>query len=202
MKKLLIFVIILLISNSVYADSYFYGGIRKQSDYRFTTQQDRNSRIKYCKNILDKSGIFEESRRKYKKNFKDFKEDKNYRDNIKFLKFGTPLSAKNYIVKGNYYLMADKILANYSVIYSNNPKSEYIYDLFGNLYEVKILTGEESVRPYYKAVYSNNGYLQKVNFFAVDGYEYIFYADGKLQGVVVNDKLYNSVGRPVKVWLL
>ena len=86
--------------------------------------------------------------------------------------------------------------------YENYNKNEYIYDLFGNLYEVKILTGDENIRPYFKATYSNTGYLQKVNFFAEDGFEYIFYADGKLQGVVVNDKLYNSIGRPVKVWLL
>lgn len=202
MKKLFIIAIILLISNSVHANSYFYGGIRQQNDYRFTTQQDRNSRIKYCKNFLEKSGIFQESHRQYKKNFENYKEDKNYRDNIKFLKFETPLPTKGYIVKGNYYLMADKILANYSIIFDSDKKSEYIYDLFGNLYEVKILTGEESVRPYYKAIYSNNGYLQRVSFLATDGFEYIFYADGKLQGVVVNDKLYNRVGRPVKVWLL
>lgn len=202
MKKLFIILILLTIPNFSFADSYLYGGIRKQHDYRFTTQQDRNSRIKACKSFLDNTGIFEYSHRKFKKNFEDFKEDKNYRDNIKFLKFDTPLPKKDYIVKGNYYLTADKILANYSVIYDSDKKSEYIYDLFGNLYEVKILAGEEGVLPYYKAVYTNNGYLQKVSFFATDGFEYIFYADGKLQGVVVNNKLYNRIGRPVQVWLL
>lgn len=202
MKKLFIILILLTLPNFTLADSYLYGGIRKQHDYRFTTQQDRNSRIKNCKNFLENTGIFEESHRKYKKDFENFKEDKNYRDNIKFLKFDTPPPQKDYLVKGNYYLTADKILANYSVIYDNNKKNEYIYDLFGNLYEVKILTGEQGVLPYYKATYTNTGHLQKVSFFATDGFEYIFYADGRLQGVVVNNKLYNRVGRPVQVWLL
>ena len=202
MKKLFIILILLARPNVAIADSYIYGGIRKQHDYRFTTQQDRNSRIKACKNFLENTGIFEDSHRKHKKDFENFKEDKNYRDNIKFLKFDIPLPKKGYLIKGNYYLMADKVIANYSVIYENDSKNEYIYDLFGNLYEVKILTGDENIRPYFKATYSNTGYLQKVNFFAEDGFEYIFYADGKLQGVVVNDKLYNSIGRPVKVWLL
>jgi len=202
MKKFLIVLILILLPNYAYSDSLLYGGIRRQKDYRFTTQQDRNERIKNCKKILEESGIFEDSHRKLKNNFENFKEDKNHRENIKFLKFDTPLSGNDYTVKGNYYLMADKVLANYSIIYENNKKSEYIYDMFGNLYQVIILNGEEGVLPYYKAVYSNNGYLQKVRFFALDGFEYIFLANGKLQGVVVNDKLYNQVGRPVKVWLL
>ena len=62
--------------------------------------------------------------------------------------------------------------------------------------------GDENQRPYYKAIYSNNGYLQKISFYATDGFEYIFLADGDLQGVVVNGKLYNRVGRPTQIWLL
>ena len=98
--------------------------------------------------------------------------------------------------------MADKILANYSVIYNNEPNIEYIYDMFGNLYQVAILHDNTNTRPYYKAIYSHNGELQKVNYFATDGFEYIFLANGDLQGVVIDNKLYNRIGRPVKVWLL
>ena len=57
------------------------------------------------------------------------------------------MPTQDYIVKGNYYLMADKILANYSVTYNDNPTFEDIYDMFGNLFQVKILYGDENQRP-------------------------------------------------------
>ena len=177
-------------------------GVRVQKDYRFTTQQDRNKRIEVYHEYLEKTGIFDESHHKYKTDFKEFQKDENYQENLKHVKHGKELSKSGYRVKGNYYQMADKILANYSVIYDNDPYTEYVYNTFGKLYQVIILTGDDNVLPYYKAVYAFNGYLQKVHFFAVDGYEYIFLANGDLQGVVVDNKLYNQVVRPVKVWLL
>ena len=189
----------LLFSTAQATNAY---GVRVQKDYRFTTQQDRNKRIEVYQEYLKKTGIFDESHTKYKTDFKQYQQDENYKANLKHIKHGNPLPKSGYKVKGNYYLMADKILANYSVIYDSDPYTEYVYNPFGKLYQVVILTGDENVRPHYKAVYSFNGYLQKVHFFAVDGYEYIFLANGDLQGVVVDNKLYNQVGRPVKVWLL
>ena len=177
-------------------------GVRVQKDYRFTTQQDRNKRIEVYHEYLEKTGIFDESHYKYKSDFKKFQKDENYQENLKHIKHGKELSKTGYKVKGNYYQMADKILANYSVIYDNDPNTEYVYNTFGKLYQVIILFGDDNVLPYYKAVYAFNGYLQKVHFYAVDGYEYIFLANGDLQGVVVDNKLYNQVGRPFKVWLL
>lgn len=201
MKKFLI-ILFCIIFNFTFADRAEAYGVRVQKDYRFTTQQDRNRRIEAYQKYLENTGIFDESHTKYKTDFKEFKKDKNYKANLNHIKHDKALPESGYKVKGNYYQMADKILANYSVTYDNNPNTEYIYDTFGNLYQVVILTGEDYILPHYKAVYSFNGYLQKVRFFAIDGYEYIFLANGDLQGVVVDKKLYNRVGRPVKVWLI
>ena len=202
MKKFIPFLLCLTLLLCTNSNSFAYGGLRKQNDYRYTTQRDRNARVETYQKFLKSTGIFEEDHHKYKELFNDFKEDKNNRINLKHLKFDEPLPTQDYIVKGNYYLMADKILANYSVTYNDNPTFEYIYDMFGNLFQVKILYGDENQRPYHKAIYSNNGYLQKISFYATDGFEYIFLADGDLQGVVVNGKLYNRVGRPTQIWLL
>lgn len=201
MKKILVIFFCLILNLIFCCDVHAYG-VRVQKDFRYTTQQDRNQRIKTYKDYLEKTGIFYESHSRYKQEFKPFKKDNNYKKNRDSIKHKNELSGADYKLKGNYYQMADNILANYSVIYNNDPYTEYIYDMFGNLYQVVILTGEDYILPHYKAVYSFNGYLQKVRFFAVDGYEYIFLADGTLQGVVIENKLYNSVGRPLKVWLL
>lgn len=202
MRKLILILSILIVANPAYSDSFTYGGIRVQKDYRFTTQQDRNSRIRTIQSYLKSTKIFENKHQNFKKQFETYKKDNNYRTNIKHLKFNEELPNANYIVKGNYYLMADKVLANYSIIYNDEPDTEYIYDMFGNLYQVAILHEYTGNLPYYKATYSHNGELQKINYFASDGYEYIFLADGDLQGVIVDKKLYNRIGRPVKVWLL
>ncbi len=197
---LICFILNILLITSFCPQTFAYG-MRVEKDYRYTTQQDRNKRVETYQKYLKETGIFEESHNDYKSQFKPHRKDKNYRENVKNVKHEKPLTGANYKLKGNYYQMADKILANYSVIYDEDPKTEYIYDMFGNLNEVVILTGEDYILPHYKAVYSFNGYLQKVRFFAIDGYEYIFLADGDLQGVVIDKKLYNRVGRPVKVWL-
>lgn len=201
MKKILVILFCLLL-NLIFCCGVYAYGVRVQKDYRFTTQQDRNMRIEAYQKYLENTGIFDESHTIYKTDFKKFKKDKNYKANLNHIKHDKALPEGGYNVKGNYYHMADKILANYSVTYDNDPNTEYIYDTFGNLYQVIILTGEDYILPHYKAVYSFNGYLQKVRFFAIDGYEYIFLADGDFQGVVINDHLYNRVGRPVKVWLI
>lgn len=204
MKKILLFSLILISLNLACSDSFatIYSGTKIQKDFRYTTQRDRNARIKVYKEYLEQNKVFEVDHKVTKETFDKYKEDLNYRDNIKFLKFGTELQNKDYVVKGNYYPTADHILANYSVIYDEDPKSEYIYDLFGNLFQVVVLVGEDYIRPHYKITYSMNGYLQKVSFFAIDGYEYIFLASGNLQGVVIDGKLYNRIGRFVEIWLL
>lgn len=202
MKNFVVFALILIGLNCSCSNSFAYGSLKVQKDYRYTTQRDRNARIKAYQEYLERNKVFDVDHRSNKENFEKYKDDPNHRDNIKFLKFGTELKDKNYKVIGNYYLMADNILANYSVIYDDDYTTEYIYDMFGNLYQVKVLVGEEYIRPHYKITYSNNGHLQKVSFFANDGYEYIFLANNNFQGVVVNGKLYNRVGRPVEVWLL
>ena len=184
MKNFVVFALILIGLNCSCSNSFAYGSLKAYQEY------------------LERNKVFDVDHRSNKENFEKYKEDPNHRDNIKFLKFGTELKDKNYKVIGNYYLMADNILANYSVIYDDDYTTEYIYDMFGNLYQVKVLVGEEYIRPHYKITYSNNGHLQKVSFFANDGYEYIFLANNNFQGVVVNGKLYNRVGRPVEVWLL
>lgn len=200
MKKYFIILFCIIFTFAFSAETI--AGVRVQKDYRFTTQQDRNKRIEVYHEYLEKTGIFDESHYKYKSDFKQFQKDENYQENIKHIKHGKELSKTGYKVKGNYYHMADKILANYSVIYDSDPNIEYVYNTFGKLYQVIFLFGDDNVLPYYKAVYAFNGYLQKVHFFAVDGYEYIFLANGDLQGVVVDNKLYNQAGRPFKVWLL
>lgn len=201
MKKIFLLIFCITFIFCAQNQAQAYGGIRVQKDYRFTTQQDRNKRIKAYQEYLENTGIFDRSHYELKAEFKDYKNDKNNRANIKHIKYGKPLPETGYKVKGIYYVMADKILSNYAIIYDNDPKTEYIYNLFGNLYQVAVLTGEDYILPHYKAVYAFNGYLQKVSFFAIDGYEYIFLANGNFQGVVINDHLYNRVGRPVKVWM-
>ena len=176
-------------------------GVRVQKDYRFTTQQDRNRRIKSYQEYLQKEGVFEDEHYARKEAYKKYKKDKNFRANLNHIKHGKPLPEKGYTAKGNYYQMADKILSGYSIIYDDDPNTEYVYNTLGDLYQVVTLTGEEHILPHYKTVYAFNGYLQRVIFSAIDGYDYIFYPTGKLQGVVVDGKLYNRVGRPVKVWL-
>lgn len=200
MKNIYLIILCLFILFLASPSSYAYG-IRVQRDYRFTTQQDRNKRIEVYHDYLTKAGFFDENNAKHILNFKKYEKDRNYKDNLKYIKFDTPLPQTGYTVKGNYYKMADKILENYSIIYDNDPDTEYIYNTQGRLYQVVIYTGDTNVRPHYKAVYAFNGYLQKVHFFAVDGYEYIFLPDGDLQGVVVDGKLYNTAGRPLKIWL-
>lgn len=203
MKKISLIIFCLILNNFVCNHAFAYGsGVRVQKDYRFTTQQDRNKRIETYQTYLKNTGIFEEDHYKYKEIFKAYKKDEHYQANLDHIKHNKPLPQSGYKVKGNYYHMADKILANYSVIYDENPDTEFIYNTFGQLYQVTFLTGEEYILPHYKAVYSFNGYLQKVHFFAIDGYEYIFLPNGDLQGVVIDNKLYNRVGRPFKVWAL
>ena len=199
MKNLLIILFCTIFTFGIFTKTY--AGTRVQQDYRFTTQQDRNKRIEVYHEYLERTGIFDESHYKNKTDFKKFKKDPNSSANLKNIKHGTPLPTSGYTVKGNYYKTADKILENYSVIYDNDPYTEYVYNNFGQLYQVIMLTGDTNVLPYYKAVYAFNGYLQKVHFFAIDGYEYIFLANGDLQGVVVDDKLYNKAGIPYKVWV-
>ncbi len=201
MKNFALFLICLTIAISGLNIADAYGGIRVQKDYRFTTQQDRNQRIKVYYEYLKNNGIFEEKHHKIKKDFEAYKEDKNSRENLRHIKHGTPLPSNDYRVIPHYYQMADKVLANYSVVYDIDPSSEYIYNPFGHLHQVAVLTGEINVLPYYKTYYAFNGYLQKISFFGYDGYEYIFLANGNLQGVVVNGKLYNRVGRPQAIWL-
>lgn len=203
MKKILTILILLtaIIFQALYTEEVFAYGIRVQRDYRFTTQQDRNKRIKVYQEYLQKTGIFNETPDAKKEAYKKYRKDKNFRANLNHIKHDKPLPEKGYTAKGNYYQMADKILSGYSIIYDNDPNTEYVYNTLGDLYEVIYLIGEENVLPHYKAVYAFNGSLQRVIFSAIDGYDYIFYPTGKLQGVVVDGKLYNKVGRPVKVWL-
>ena len=202
MMKIFTIIFVLLTFSFFSCENVNAYGLRVDKDYRFTTQQDRNQRIYSNKKFLENTGIFTEAHSTYKADFKPYKKDENYKANLNYLKYAKPLLKSGYQVRGNYYLMADKILANYSVTYSEHPEIEYVYDMFGNLYQVIIQSGDSSALPYFKAVYSFNGYLQKVRLFSADGYEYIFLANGDLQGVVINNNLYNRVGRPVKVWLL
>lgn len=203
MKKFLAILIFstILICQALCAEEILAYGVRVQKDYRFTTQQDRNKRIKVYQEYLQKTGIFNENPDVKKESYKKYRKDKNFRANLNHIKHGKPLPQKGYTAKGNYYQMADKILSGYSIIYDDDPDTEYVYNTLGDLYEVIYLIGEENVLPHYKAVYAFNGSLQKVIFSAIDGYDYIFYPTGKLQGVVVDGKLYNKIGRPVKVWL-
>ncbi len=201
-KLVIIFTILFAVISQIFSCEISYSyGVRVQKDYRFTTQQDRNRRIKSYQEYLQKEGVFEDEHYARKEAYKKYKKDKNFRANLNHIKHGKPLPEKGYTAKGNYYQMADKILSGYSIIYDDDPNTEYVYNTLGDLYQVVTLTGEEHILPHYKTVYAFNGYLQRVIFSAIDGYDYIFYPTGKLQGVVVDGKLYNKVGRPVKVWL-
>lgn len=201
-KLVIIFTILFAVISQIFSCEISYSyGVRVQKDYRFTTQQDRNRRIKSYQEYLQKEGVFEDEHYARKEAYKKYKKDKNFRANLNHIKHGKPLPEKGYTAKGNYYQMADKILSGYSIIYDDDPNTEYVYNTLGDLYQVVTLTGEEHILPHYKTVYAFNGYLQRVIFSAIDGYDYIFYPTGKLQGVVVDGKLYNRVGRPVKVWL-
>ena len=201
-KLVIIFTILFAVISQIFSCEISYSyGVRVQKDYRFTTQQDRNRRIKSYQEYLQKEGVFEDEHYARKEAYKKYKKDKNFRANLNHIKHGKPLPEKGYTAKGNYYQMADKILSGYSIIYDDDPNTEYVYNTLGDLYQVVTLTGEEHILPHYKTVYAFNGYLQRVIFSAIDGYDYIFYPTGKLQGVVVDGKLYNRVGRPVKIWL-
>ena len=63
MKKFLTILILLtaIIFQALYTEEVFAYGIRVQRDYRFTTQQDRNQRIKVYQEYLLKTGIFDET---------------------------------------------------------------------------------------------------------------------------------------------
>lgn len=201
-KFLIIFTILFAVISQIFSCEISYSyGVRVQKDYRFTTQQDRNKRIKAYQEYLENEGIFDEDHYARKEAYKKYRKDEDSRANLNHIKHGKPLPKKGYTVKGNYYKMADKILSGYSIIYDDNPDVEYVYNTLGDLYQVIVLTGEEHILPHYKTVYAFNGYLQRVIFSAIDGYDYIFLPTGNLQGVVVDGKLYNKVGRPVKVWL-
>ena len=125
MKKILVIFFCLILNLSFCCGVYAYG-VRVQKDFRYTTQQDRNQRIKTYKDYLEKTGIFYESHSRYKQEFKPFKKDNNYKKNRDRIKHKKELSGTEYKLKGNYYQMADKILANYSVIYNDDPYTEYI----------------------------------------------------------------------------
>ena len=107
MKNFVVFALILIGLNCTCSNSFAYGSLKVQKDYRYTTQRDRNARIKAYQEYLEQNKVFDVDHRSNKENFEKYKEDPNHRDNIKFLKFGTELKDKNYKVIGNYYLMAD-----------------------------------------------------------------------------------------------
>ncbi len=173
-----------------------------RTDFRDITQQRRNQRINNIYTYLEQNGAFSKDQKALKKEFLPYKEDKNYKQNLNYIKHGKPLTSNDYKVTGNYQKTADKFLMNYSLEYNNKPNYKFAYDYAGHLISVTIINGNRNTLPYWTEIYTAAGYLQKVSLFASDEYEYVFLANGDFQGVIIKKTMYNRLGRPLKIWML
>ena len=126
-KLVIIFTILFAVISQIFSCEISYSyGVRVQKDYRFTTQQDRNKRIKAYQEYLENEWIFDEEHYARKEAYKKYRKDEDFKANLKHIKHGYPLPKKGYSVKGNYYQMADKNLSGYSIIYDDDPDVEYV----------------------------------------------------------------------------
>ena len=77
-KLVIIFTILFAVISQIFSCEISYSyGVRVQKDYRFTTQQDRNRRIKSYQEYLQKEGVFEDEHYARKEAYKKYKKDKN-----------------------------------------------------------------------------------------------------------------------------
>lgn len=198
MKKL--FALLIIILTCAMVNSAMASTVLRKKDFRFTTNQDREERIKRNTNNLKAAGVFQD-KVFTEKSLEKYNRDLNYKEHVQYVKeLGNDdeISFPSYNLKGIFPYNADKILTYYSLRYNTNPPFCYVYNLSGRLVYIEILHDADYVPPYTISRYLLGGKLIVVKHFATDGGEYIFDSKGKFRAIVIKKMIYNRNGSTIK----
>jgi len=130
-----------------------------------------------------------------KDEFENYKKDKFYKENIKYIK-----NKKYEILGSNFRILTPfykaKILLFYAVQYDTDIRKKYYYSISGNLlkYEVDEFNGEY---PYKTMAYDKNGNLLNINFIVSEYESYHFDKDKNLIGYWKENEYYNKKGKKI-----
>ncbi|MBR2068159.1 MAG: hypothetical protein IJ877_00215 [Candidatus Gastranaerophilales bacterium] len=125
-----------------------------------------------------------------KKIFKDYKKDKNTKENIKSLKEGNLKIEDEPKRNINPFYMWDKIVL-YSVEYEDDINKKYYYNPLGHLvkYEINDYAGNY---PYRAIAYDKDGEVINITFVVSETESFIFDKDEKLIGHWVDNEFYDE----------
>lgn len=191
MKRLIIFLALILSVNFTYADTVLQG--EAQFDWVDISQVERDTNINYYREQL----FGDENTQKYtRKEFKNKYADKK-KDSDRITHY---IKAKGGIKEYGganlcaFYYHKD-ILIIYAVQYKDNLRQVYYYDALGNLRYVDEISENYPNFPYYSKQYTRNGKLISAIYFISKDMQYMYEPNGEFKGLWYKDKMYDSHGK-------
>ena len=194
MKKLLIFIVLFLLIEPVFAQSQIItGGV--SFDWVTKSQLERDENISKVKSLIYNQGVMVKyPKKEFKSQYKDFLKDKKHNQHYLEIMNGKKENATERLA--GFYLFGDKVLYAYGVQYKNDIYTTYYYDTMGNLQYVDKMSENYPNYPYYSHQYRISGELAGSFYFVSYDTQYEF-KNGKFKGVWFKDTMFNSKAKKI-----
>lgn len=162
-------------------------------DWINKSEVEKEAMINEVKEIIFANPV--EKQIKFKSQFKDRIQDKNYRENY------LAASAGYKEFKGNnisaFYYKKMKSIYMYAIQDKKDLTKAYYYDALGNLRYVDLIEGDYPDYPYYSIQYRVSGKPVSAIYFASKDCQYLFTPKGEFEGVWYKHNLYNKASKVI-----
>lgn len=194
MRKFLIILSILFLGNFCLADDVKLSG---SVDFNWVnlTQLERDAQIEQYQKILfgDDNNI-KIPKKEFRKTYKDYLKDKNFKTNYLFALNGITESKEAKICA---FMYKENLLYMYALQYKSNPRAAYYYSAFGKLKYIDNMSDNYPNFPYYSKQYRTNGTLAGAIYFISHDLQYIYKPDGTFKGVWYKEKMFDQNGKQI-----
>lgn len=194
MKKILITLFICFIGMSVKAaDNLLLTG-EAVFDWLDSSQIQRETKIKYYKDIIfDENEVYKYPRKDFKTKYEEYFKDEDFVQNYMNTKKGIE-EDKNAKYCGFYW---KNVLVSYAIQYKKNPKTVYYYDAYGHLKFVDMMSNSYPKFPYWSKQYQANGKMKSAIYFVSHDMQYMYEPGGKFKGVWYKNTMYDGHAKEV-----
>lgn len=166
-----------------------------QGEISFTwdklSQSERDDDIANIKDKIFLNKInFEYDKKEFKKSYKKFFKDKNYKENMFHAGNGKSDLGDRIVVP--FYFK--KILYGYGLIYKNDLKHCYYYSALGGLFIVEIFEKDYNDYPVVSYHYNKSGKMVGTVYAKSSADDYIYAPDGRFIGRWYKENFYGKEG--------
>lgn len=158
------------------------------------TQTERDEDIQAtASKVFTKDIVLEYDKDKFESDIKDFKRDKNFKDNILYAKQGITNIEDRILVPFFY----KNILYAYGIIYRKDLKTCYYYTAMGGLFVVEKFAKKYNDFPVNSYQYTKTGILKSAVYNVDDFDQYMYTSSAAFVGRWYRENYYNARGKVI-----